>query len=297
MVVCWCRGPTCHAAAPPHVQWSTWRPSIPCRCPPSRAPARRSTPPYMILNRCKDVVIRLCQLGVDLQPGARTFRGGLAAGRSKAEEPHLRKEQVSWQVRARRHMQWVRARRHLQWVRARRHMQWVRMLWGHPPVCARACMHAPCSTWAHARKCISTYAHARALGMIEPGMTKSLTHARLYARARSSAHPCCHLQSIRQACTERFCAAVCARHARECAHASLQGWDEVVPNAHAPMPFAWDQPMGQHVVQAIAHASGADMQHIAQQVRARHSCACLRARLCVCGDCRRAFVCARLYAH
>eukprot|EP00983_Pelagomonas_calceolata_P100728 1158605-Pelagomonas_calceolata.AAC.6 len=34
------------------------------------------------------------------------------------------------------------------------------------------------------------------------------------------------------------------------------------------MPFAWDQPMGPHVVQAVAHASGADMQQIGQQASA-----------------------------
>lgn len=100
--------------------------------------SEKSTPPYMILNRCKDVVIRMCQLGVELHPGSKTFGGGLG-GHMKGFDPQNR-EQVSW-----------------------------------------------------------------------------------------------------------------------------QGWDEVAPNAHAPMPFAWDQPMGPHVVQAVAHASGADMQQIGQQ--------------------------------
>eukprot|EP00983_Pelagomonas_calceolata_P100727 1158605-Pelagomonas_calceolata.AAC.5 len=49
----------------------------------------------MILNRCKDVVIRMCQLGVELHPGSKTFGGGLG-GHMKGFDPQNR-EQVSWQ--------------------------------------------------------------------------------------------------------------------------------------------------------------------------------------------------------
>ena len=74
---------------------------------------------------------------------------------------------------------------------------------------------------------------------------------------------CLHLCS-------RACAITCTHmqtHTHTHTHTHTQGWDEVLPNAHAPMPFAWDEPMGAHVVQAVAHASGADMHQVAQQVR------------------------------
>ena len=59
----------------------------------------RSTPPYMILNRCKDVVIRLSQRGVHLGPGGRAFAGGLAATGAITGKSGERVDSVSWEVR------------------------------------------------------------------------------------------------------------------------------------------------------------------------------------------------------
>lgn len=45
------------------------------------------------------------------------------------------------------------------------------------------------------------------------------------------------------------------------------GWDEVRPNAGQPMPFAWDEPNGQHVVRVLAHAATVDVRQLSLAVR------------------------------
>ena len=54
--------------------------------------------------------------------------------------------------------------------------------------------------------------------------------------------------------------------ARVAVNAEWQGWDEVPPNARAPMPFAWDEPMGEHTVLAIAHVAGMEQSQLRRQV-------------------------------
>jgi hypothetical protein len=46
-----------------------------------------------------------------------------------------------------------------------------------------------------------------------------------------------------------------------------EGWDEVLPNAGQPMPFAWDEPNGRHIVRVLAHAASVDARQLSKAVR------------------------------
>ncbi|KAL6762638.1 hypothetical protein V8C86DRAFT_613892 [Haematococcus lacustris] len=45
-------------------------------------------------------------------------------------------------------------------------------------------------------------------------------------------------------------------------HSVWDSFDEVQPNAGKPMPFAWDEPNGQHTVLVLAHAVGVDVRSL-----------------------------------
>jgi hypothetical protein len=45
-----------------------------------------------------------------------------------------------------------------------------------------------------------------------------------------------------------------------------EGWDEVPPNAGQPMPFAWDEPNGRHIVRVLAHAAAVDARQLSKAV-------------------------------